>query len=178
MDVKDSKEKDVQTGLEELAKDDPDAARLAEMGYSQDLKRKFSVWSLIAVSFSLTNSWFGVSAAMITGINSGGPVLLVYGLIITGIMSVAVAISLSELASAYPNSGGQYYWAKQLASPRYAPICSYLTGWTAYLGSIFTSASISLSMGAAILGLWQIGHPELFVMSLPIVRFSLHENVC
>lgn len=108
MDVKDSKEKDVQTGLEELAKDDPDAARLAEMGYSQDLKRKFSVWSLIAVSFSLTNSWFGVSAAMITGINSGGPVLLVYGLIITGIMSVAVAISLSELASAYPNSGGQY----------------------------------------------------------------------
>lgn len=138
-----------------------DDLRLAEMGYVQDLRRKFSMWSLLAVGFSLTNSWFGISAGLITGINSGGPVLLIYGLIILGVISAAVGMTLGELSSAYPNAGGQYYWAKQLASPRYAPIASYLTGWTAWCGSIFISGSISLAMGSAIVGLWQLTHPQL-----------------
>jgi choline transport protein len=54
-----------------------DAQRLAEMGYTQELSRGFSVLSILGTAFSLTNSWFGLSAAMATGINSGGPVLLV-----------------------------------------------------------------------------------------------------
>lgn len=58
---------------------DPDALKLAEMGYTQDMNRNFSVWSVLGVGFSLTNSWFGISAALITGINSGGPLLIIYG---------------------------------------------------------------------------------------------------
>lgn len=80
---------------------DPDALKLAEMGkpnlhiriaceaitdfvhqpsgYTQDMSRNFSVWSVLGVGFSLTNSWFGISAALITGINSGGPLLIIYG---------------------------------------------------------------------------------------------------
>ena len=50
---------------------------------------------------------FGVSIAMVTGINSGGPVLLVYGIIIVMLVSICVGISLSELASALPNAGKQ-----------------------------------------------------------------------
>lgn len=42
---------------------------------------------------------------MVTGINSGGPVLLVYGIIIVMLVSICVGISLSELASALPNAG-------------------------------------------------------------------------
>lgn len=40
------------------------------------------------------------------GINSGGPVVFIYGLVITAAISMAVAISLAETGSAYPNSGG------------------------------------------------------------------------
>jgi choline transport protein len=74
-----------------------DAQRLAEMGYTQELSRGFSVLSILGTAFSLTNSWFGLSAAMATGINSGGPVLLVYGIIIVTIASTGVGVSLSEL---------------------------------------------------------------------------------
>ncbi|KAK3074864.1 hypothetical protein LTS18_014144, partial [Coniosporium uncinatum] len=35
---------------------DADALKLAEMGYTQDMKRNFSVWSVLGVGFSLTNS--------------------------------------------------------------------------------------------------------------------------
>lgn len=84
---------------------DADAMKLAEMGYKQDLKRNYTVLSVLGVGFSLTNSWWGISAALITGINSGGTVLIVYGIILLALISTCVGITLSELASAYPNAG-------------------------------------------------------------------------
>jgi choline transport protein len=121
---------------------DADALKLAEMGYTQDMTRNFSVWSVLGVGFSLTNSWFGISAALITGINSGGPLLIIYGIILLALISTCVGISLSELASAFPNAGGQYFWANELAPKRFTNLASYLTGWLAWWGSMFTSASV------------------------------------
>lgn len=142
---------------------DSDALKLAQMGYTQDMKRNFSVFSVLGVGFALTNSWFGISAALITGINSGGPVLIVYGIILIALISTCVGISLSELASAYPNSGGQYFWASELAVRRHARFASYLTGWFSFAGSIFTCASVALAVGSAGVGCWQLSHPELCV---------------
>lgn len=140
---------------------DPDALKLAEMGYTQDMNRNFSVWSVLGVGFSLTNSWFGISAAMITGINSGGPLLIIYGIILIALISTCVGVSLSELASAMPNAGGQYFWANELAPKKFTRIASYLTGWLAWWGSMFTSASVALAMGSAMVGCYQLGHPDL-----------------
>jgi len=181
---------------------DTDALALAQMGYTPTLKRNYTWFSLLGVGFSLTNSWWGISAALITGINSGGPVQIVYGLIFFALLSTyvlvphsqfmihtshtlfrvagnswgvrnvlpiyfllprsssirakltskrcsCVGISLSELASALPNAGGQYYWASELAPRRWARGSSYLTGWFAWAGSLFTSASVALGTSAA-----------------------------
>ncbi|KAL2384446.1 hypothetical protein RJZ90_001926 [Blastomyces dermatitidis] len=140
---------------------DEDAVKLAAMGYTQDMKRKFSLFSLLGVGFSLTNSWFGMSASLITGISSGGPLLVMYGIPWIAFISSCVAITLSELASSMPNAGGQYFWANELASPKYANFASYLTGWFAWTGSIFTSASVALALASAGVGMWQLGHPDL-----------------
>lgn len=139
---------------------DADASRLAEMGYTQDMQRNFSVISLLGVAFSLANSWFGISASLITGINSGGTVLTIYGIPWIAFVSTCVAVTLSELASAMPNAGGQYFWAGELAPKRYASIASYLTGWVAWAGAIFTCASVALSLGSAGVGMWQLSHPD------------------
>jgi choline transport protein len=135
------------------------------MGYVQDMKRNFSVWSVLGVGFSLTNSWFGISTALVTGINSGGPVLIIYGIILITFVSASVGISLAELASAMPNAGGQYFWAYELAHPKFAKFASYLTGWFAWAGSIFTSASVALGLGSAVMGCVQLFRPEMFVSS-------------
>ena len=145
---------------------DSDALKLAEMGYTQDMRRDFSVWSVLGVGFSVTNSWFGISAALITGINSGGPVLIIYGIILLALISTCVGISLSELASAYPSAGGQYFWANELAPKRYANFASYLTGWFAWAGAMFTSASVALAVGSAGVGCWQLSHPDLYVQAV------------
>ncbi|KAI9823426.1 MAG: hypothetical protein M1832_002436 [Thelocarpon impressellum] len=142
---------------------DTDAMKLAGMGYTQDMQRNFSVWSVLGVGFSLTNSWFGISASLVTGIDSGGPVLIVYGIILVALVSTCVGISLSELASALPNAGGQYFWASELAPKRYANFASYVTGWFAWAGSIFTSASVALAVGSALVGCYQLSHPDLII---------------
>jgi len=140
---------------------DIDALALAQMGYNQNLKRNYTWFSLLGVGFSLTNSWWGISAALITGINSGGPVQIVYGLIFFALISTCVGISLSELASALPNAGGQYFWTSELAPQRWARALSYLTGWCAWAGSLFTSASVALGTSSAAVGCWQLSHPDL-----------------
>ena len=104
---------------------------------------------------------FGVSIAMVTGINSGGPVLLFYGIIIIAIISTCVGISLSELSSALPNAGGQYFWTNELASRRYAKFSSYLTGWFSWAGAIFSCSSTSLGVASGLVGCWQLSHPDL-----------------
>lgn len=145
--------------------DDADAIRLAEMGYTQDLQRNFSVLSLIGIAFCMSNSWFGISASLITGISSGGTVLIVYGLLWITFISTCVGSSLSELASAMPNAGGQYFWADQLAPRKWSRFASYLTGWFGYAGAIFACASVVLSLGSAGVGMWQLGHPELYAVA-------------
>ncbi|RAH41173.1 uncharacterized protein BO95DRAFT_468032 [Aspergillus brunneoviolaceus CBS 621.78] len=95
------------------------------------------VLSVLGAAYSLTNSWWGVSASLVTGINSGGSALLVYGGILLALVSTAVAATLSELVSAMPNAAGQSFWARELIPRKYARLASSITGWLAWSGSIF-----------------------------------------
>jgi choline transport protein len=40
---------------------DADALKLAGMGYAQDMKRNNTIWSVLGIGFSTTNSWFGTN---------------------------------------------------------------------------------------------------------------------
>lgn len=153
------------------AGDDAHAARLleeaqanlklaAETGYEPELRRNFSIFSLLGVGFGLTNSWFGISASLITGISSGGPMMIIYGIIIVATISLAIGASLSELTSAMPSAGGQYYWTMKLAPKKYAPFLSYMCGAFAWAGSVFTSASVTISIASALVGMYALGQND------------------
>lgn len=124
------------------------------------LKRTFSVWSVLGIGFGLTNSWYGISASLITGIQSGGPLLIVYGIIIIAFISYCIGITLSELSSAIPTAGGQYVWTRVLAPRKYSSFLAYLCGSLAWVGALFTSASMALSLAQTILAFWKLTHPD------------------
>lgn len=130
-----------------------DDDRLADMGYKPELRRNFSAWSLLGIGFGLTNSWFGISASLSIGISSGGPLMIVYGILIIAFISFFIGITLSELVSAYPNSGGQYYWTMVLAPRKQAPFWAYMCGALAWAGSVFSSASTSMSVAQMLVGM-------------------------
>ncbi|CAE6495199.1 unnamed protein product [Rhizoctonia solani] len=137
-----------------------DGERLARMGYKPELKRNLGIGSLLGFGFSVSNSWWGASASLAASILSGGPVLMIYGLIFLAFISVCIGVSLSELASAMPNSGGQYYWAGQIAPKKRARFLAFLTGALGWAGSVFASSSVTLGLASSFVGLYALGHQE------------------
>ncbi|KAF3901634.1 hypothetical protein ABW21_db0206585 [Orbilia brochopaga] len=147
---------------------DSDNLRLAQMGYKSELRRDFSLYSVLAVGFSITNSWFGISASLVTGIYSGGTVVTVYGICLIALISTCVGVSLAEMASAMPNAGGQYFWASELAPRRWSNFLAYMTGGIAWAGAVFTSASVALSVGSALVGVYQLCNPDFIFDALHV----------
>lgn len=50
------------------------------------------------------------------------------------------------VCSAYPKSGGVYYWTAALCRPKYVPIVSFFTGWFNLIGYLAGLASASFGM--------------------------------
>jgi amino acid transporter len=106
-----------------------DRTRLHEMGYKQELKRGLSVASNAAFSFSIISVLMGVTATYNTGLRYGGPVSMTLGWLFVSFFNGCVALSMAEICSAYPTSGGLYYWSAKLAGTNWAPFASWITGW-------------------------------------------------
>jgi APA family basic amino acid/polyamine antiporter len=70
---------------------------------------------------------FIVSADIARRLPAPGWLLLVWGL--TGVLTVAGAVSYGRLAAAMPRTGGQYVYLTDL----YGPACGFLFGWTLVL---------------------------------------------
>lgn len=104
-------------------------SRLAELGYTQELKRGFSLPGIVAFSFSIVTSWTALSGVLIVGVQSGGPPVMIWSWIGVCILTLSVAYSLAEMCSAYPVAGGQYSWVAVFAPRKLRRGMSYLCGW-------------------------------------------------
>ena len=68
-------------------------------------------------------------------------------------MSTIVALSMAEIASAYPTAGGLYYWASKMGSPGWG----WATGWFNLIGQIAVTAAIGYGLaifGTALVNYW------------------------
>src|SRR5690348_3940679 len=125
---------------------DDDERRLHQLGYAQELRRNMSGFSNFAVSFTIISILSGCLTLYAYGMNTGGPVMIVWGWPIVGILTLFVGLAMAEVCSSYPTAGGLYYWAARLA-PRNAAAWSWFTGWFNFLGQVAVTAGIDF--GAA-----------------------------
>lgn len=56
-------------------------------------------------------------------------------------LSSVVAIAMAEICSAYPTSGGLYYWAARLGG-NHRVFASWVTGWFNLLGQVAITAGV------------------------------------
>lgn len=108
---------------------DTGQARLNELGYKQELKRDLSLLSNFAFSFTIISVLTGVTTLYNTGLNYGGPVTMTFGWFVAGAFTMTVGLSMAEICSSFPTSGGLYYWSARLSGNRWAPFASWITGW-------------------------------------------------
>ncbi|HEU5476044.1 MAG TPA: amino acid permease [Actinophytocola sp.] len=105
-----------------------------------------SGFSNFAVSFTIISILSGCLTLYGFGMKTGGPVMIVWGWPIVGLMTLLVGLAMAEVCSSYPTAGGLYYWAAKLA-PRNGPAWSWFTGWFNFLGQVAVTAGIDF--GAA-----------------------------
>ncbi|HET9761452.1 MAG TPA: amino acid permease [Nocardioidaceae bacterium] len=116
-----------------------DERMLAKLGYKQDLNRSWSGFSNFAISFSIISILAGCFTNFGAGFNNGGPISISWTWPILGVFILIIGFTMSELVSAYPTSGGIYWWASKLGGPK----AGFFTGWLNLIGLIAVTAGVA-----------------------------------
>ncbi|HEX8123422.1 MAG TPA: amino acid permease [Solirubrobacteraceae bacterium] len=105
---------------------DDDAARLRELGYEQELRRRLGGLDNVAMGFATISPVVGLYAVALVGTTLAGPAWLwVLPVALAG-QCLLLAV-YSELAAEFPVTGGPYQWTRRLAGTTYG----WFTGWVA-----------------------------------------------
>lgn len=115
-----------------------DEKRLAALGYKQELSRTWSSFSNFAISFSIISILAGCFTTFAQAWNNGGPVAISLGWPLISLLILIIGFCMSELASAYPTSGGIYWWASRLGGAK----AGFYTGWLNLIGLVSVTASV------------------------------------
>ena len=97
-----------------------DARELQRFGYAQELLRSMGGFSNFAISFSIISILTGAVTLFDYGLKMGGPLEMTLGWPLATIGTLFVALSMAELCSALPTSGGTYHWSAELGGPTWA----------------------------------------------------------
>jgi amino acid transporter len=85
---------------------------------------------------------------------------MTWGWIVAMVGVQCVAMSMAELCSSMPTSGGLYYAAAVLAPPGWGPLAAWITGWSNWLVQITGAPSVDYGTSAMILAAASINNPS------------------
>nr|UJH94610.1 Uga4.2 [Starmerella bombicola] len=125
---------------------------LLSLGYKPQMKREFNSLELFGVAFSIMSLVPSIASSFTDSLYAGA-VGMTWFWLIPSVFVLSVGISMSELASAQPTSGGLYYWTFFLAPEKLRRPMSFLTGYANTLGLIGGVCSINYSFGTLVMSL-------------------------
>jgi amino acid transporter len=125
-----------------------DVKDLHRLGYAQQLFREMGGFSNFAISFSIISILTGAILLFGYGLKFAGPMINTVGWPLISLLTLCVAASMAELASAYPTAGGLYFWAYRLGGRGWA----WTTAWLNMIGQITITAGINVAASIYIIG--------------------------
>ncbi|MCF1707401.1 amino acid permease [Tabrizicola sp. J26] len=117
-----------------------DVKILHGMGYAQELSRSMSKFSNFAISFSIICILSGGINSFAQAISSVGGAGAGIGWIVGCLLSGMFALSMAQIASAFPTAGGLYHWGSILGNRFWG----WLTAWLNLLGLITVLGAINI----------------------------------
>ena len=115
-----------------------DAHELRALGYAQELFRAMGGFSNFAISFSIISILTGAVTLFEHGLVMGGPAEMSFGWPLVTLFTLAVALSMAELASSLPTSGTMYHWSSRLGGKSWG----WFTAWFNLAGQLAALAGI------------------------------------
>lgn len=137
-----------------------DEAALVALGYKQEFKREFSLWTTFCVSFAVLGLLPSFASTLYYGMGYAGTGGMVWGWLISWIFIQCVALGMAELCSSMPTSGGLYYASAVLAPPGYGPFAAWITGWSNWCTQVTGAPSVDYALAAMILAAASITNPS------------------
>ena len=114
-----------------------DDARLASLGYKQELSRVLSRFDNFSVAFTYLSPMVGIYSLFVFGAGAGGPRYIWLMPIVVGGMFF-VAMVFGELGSHYPVAGALYQYSKYTVGPGYG----WWVGWFYGVALLVTVAAV------------------------------------
>jgi len=130
-----------------------DVRELNALGYAQELFRTMGGFSNFAISFSIISILTGAVTLYSHGLIMGGPAEMAFGWPLVSVFTLAVALSMAELASSIPTSGAMYHWASRLGGKGWG----WFTAWFNIIGQL--SALAGIDYGCALFVTPLVGLP-------------------
>jgi amino acid transporter len=121
-----------------------DVADLHKLGYAQELLRSMGGFSNFAISFSIISILTGAVILYDYGLAWAGTAAVLIGWPLVTVFVLAIAASMSEIASAYPTAGGLYYWASRMKNKEWG----WWTAWLNLIGQFAIVAGINYAAAA------------------------------
>lgn len=132
------------------------------VGRDQELNRNFRFLSVLGFSAVLMCTWEAILYGASFGLTNGGKGGMIYTYI-AGLLGFSFPIlSMAEMASMAPTSGGQYHWVSEFAPPSCQCILSYFTGWVCVLGWHTGIAGCSYTVANMMVGIVAINYPDSY----------------
>jgi APA family basic amino acid/polyamine antiporter len=103
----------------------PSRSQEASTGFLRELGLLDS--TMIVAGSMIGSGIFIVPAEIARQVGSAGWLLMVW--VVTGLLTIAAALSYGELAAMMPKAGGQYVYLREA----YSPLWGFLYGWTLFL---------------------------------------------
>lgn len=121
---------------------------------------RFSFLAILGLAFAILNSWVAMSASLSVVLPSGGPVAMLWGLVISAVSIMVLAACLAEICAVLPTVGGPYHWTFALAPKRIQVGLAYFTGWCSAGGWVCLVATTSSLGGTFIVNIISLTHPS------------------
>lgn len=118
-----------------------DALDMHRLGKKQEFKRNFAFLSTLGFVSIFISTWEFVFVSLAAGLVNGGFAGLFWTFIGVVFCYGTIVLSLAEMESMAPTSGGQYHWVSEFAPPKYQRFLSYSAGWMSSLGWLASAAS-------------------------------------
>ncbi|KAK3680311.1 hypothetical protein LTR37_021346 [Vermiconidia calcicola] len=136
-----------------------DQRDMDRMGRKQELKRRFKYFSIAGYVVVLGNTWEFSIVTSAFALANGGTAGAIWTTIIVCLGMFFVVLSMAEVASMAPTSGGQYHWVSEIAPRGLQKQLSYAVGWMSMLAWQVSMPSVAYIFAQQILALISVCNP-------------------
>ncbi|KAF1804601.1 amino acid permease-domain-containing protein [Mucor lusitanicus] len=148
-----------------------DELLLAKLGYKQSLSRQLSTFSNFAISFGCCSVLSGLLPMWGTTLLTGGTSASIWGYLTVAVLTLSIGFSLAEICSAFPTTGGLYFWTAQLSDSEWVPFMCWIVGYFNWLSLAVAICAGDLGMAGFLTSAISVTHPDF--VTTPAIDYGV-----